>query len=66
VNEADVAEAVGVLRAIMSDPKAKGADRLNAAREILDRSCGRPVQPDLQELVEAAESMVAGRNSSHV
>lgn len=37
-----VAEAVQVLRKIMNNAKAKGADRIAAARELLDRCIGKP------------------------
>jgi len=54
----DITKAVQVLREIMNDPKAKAADRIAAAREMLDRSCGKPVQADLLERIEGIEQQL--------
>jgi hypothetical protein len=56
-----VADAVKVLVDVMTDDKAKDADRISAAREILDRSIGRPTSTDVLERIEALEQMMDGR-----
>jgi hypothetical protein len=57
----DVAQALRVIREVMNDTKAKPADRLTAARELLDRVLGRPVPADLLERIERLEALLAAR-----
>lgn len=57
----DVDKAVNVIRTLMDDGTAKPADRLAAARELLDRVLGKAVQADLQERIEAIEAALARR-----
>jgi hypothetical protein len=61
IKEHDIASAIQTLRDVMSDPKAKPADRIAAAREMLDRSAGRPLPTDLADLVEQAERLAVQR-----
>ncbi|MGD0540896.1 MAG: hypothetical protein ABSB33_05200 [Tepidisphaeraceae bacterium] len=56
ITEADIETAVKTLREIMADAKAKGNDRIQACREILDRVAGKPAMSDLSDRVEAIES----------
>lgn len=56
--ESDIDSAVKVLRDIMMNDKAKDADRISAARELLDRGAGRVPSGDLTEAVDQLEAMV--------
>jgi hypothetical protein len=61
----DIDTAVKVLRYCMGGKDIKPSDRLAAAREILDRACGRPVQADLLERIEALEALLNERELQH-
>lgn len=59
IRDADVDKALATIREIMGDAKAKHADRLAAARELLDRVIGKPApaeppeeRPDLPALAD--------------
>ena len=60
LTEADIVSALQCLRDVMADREAKTSDRIAAAKEILDRACGRPLPPDLEDLVLQAEALIAG------
>jgi hypothetical protein len=60
----DIAQALRVIRQVMNDKTAKPADRLTAARELLDRVLGRPVQSDLMERIERLEALLAAREQN--
>jgi hypothetical protein len=60
----DVARALKVIRSLMSNKNAKDADRLAAAREILDRVIGKSVQSDLLERIEAIEAKIEKEEES--
>jgi hypothetical protein len=62
ISEEDIEKAVACLRGIMEDASGKACDRLAAAREILDRSCGRPAPADLIERVERLEELLEREN----
>lgn len=64
ITEGDIEKAVEIIREIMNDTKAKPADRLAAARELLDRVCGKPVPQDFLERIERIEALVAGRGAA--
>jgi hypothetical protein len=62
IRDADVVKALATIRAVMA--KGKDADRLAAARELLDRVIGRAVQSDLLERIEKLEAMLAAREQN--
>ncbi|HET6248399.1 MAG TPA: hypothetical protein VFE47_11925 [Tepidisphaeraceae bacterium] len=55
IRRKDVRQAIATLRAIMSSPTAKDSDRLAAAREVLDRGCGKAAPADYDERIERLE-----------
>jgi hypothetical protein len=60
----DVAKALAVIRAALEDKDARMSDRLAAARELLDRIIGRPVQADLTERLERLEATLSAMEAS--
>jgi hypothetical protein len=63
IGEGDITGALGVLRGIAFDPKARAGDRLRAAVEILDRGTGRVTDPDLSTLIQQAEELLAAQEA---
>jgi hypothetical protein len=59
IKDSDVGRALKTIRKVMDDEAAKPADRLAAARELLDRVVGKPIQADVLERIEALELLVA-------
>ena len=48
----DIDRAVEIMRQCMEDVSARWSDRIAAAREILDRGCGRTSSPDVDSAIE--------------
>ena len=59
IRSTDIGRAIATIRAIMEDGNAKPADRLAAARELLDRVIGKPAQAELLERIERLEQHFA-------
>jgi hypothetical protein len=55
----DIDQAIATVREIMS--RGKDSDRLAAARLLLDRAIGPPVEMDLIERLEKLEAVLTGR-----
>jgi hypothetical protein len=64
VRSADVKLAVMTIRKILKSKTSKDADKLAAAREILDRVIGKPAQADLLERIERLEQRVEQKNGN--
>jgi hypothetical protein len=60
ITVADVKRAVKVLRKLMGSDDER--IRLQAASEILDRSCGKPSSDDLVDRVERLETLLEQQN----
>jgi len=54
----DTEQALRVIRRLMKSKGSKDADRLAAARELLDRVLGKAVASDLLDRIEALEATV--------
>jgi hypothetical protein len=61
IRDEDIDQAIKTIRAIMA--KGKDSDRLAAARLLLDRAIGPPVEMDLIERLEKLEAVLAGRQT---
>jgi hypothetical protein len=59
IKSSDVRLAVQTIRTILKNTSAKDADKLAAAREILNRVCGVPVPSDILERLQTLESAMA-------
>ena len=63
LRDSDVDAALKVIRRLMKDRNAKDADRLAAARELLDRVIGKSVASDLLARIESIEKLLEARNA---
>jgi hypothetical protein len=52
LREEDIESAVNLLRTVLNNPKERAADRLAAAREILDRGCGRIGSTEQENIID--------------
>lgn len=58
VKDKDIRRAMRVMIEVMNDEKARDADRLTAARMLLDRVLGTPAQADVEERIAALERLI--------
>ena len=61
LKESDIVAAVGVLRSVITDEECRAGERVAAAKELLDRACGKPAASvDLTSGGRSLYKLVAG------
>jgi hypothetical protein len=63
IKSSDARSALRVIRQLMNDADARPADRLAAARELLDRVIGRATSSDVVQRIEALEQRLLERDN---